>query len=147
MSDRDWNKELAKIDKQLESVSDQALFPTPKGSTPAAQAQAIEARRGTRTWGAFLRLALVVALGVAVLFWPYGARCGAALFGYLGVVSVVIGGGIWSAVWTWRHRTARAHTLSLLVILWGLILGSIEVLPRVGYAKPDARHPMIWSCQ
>ena len=31
-----------------------------------------------------------------------------------------------------------AHVLSLLLILWGGVLGAIEVLPRIGYAKPDA---------
>ena len=45
------------------------------------------------------------------LFWPYGSRCGAGLAGYLGAVAVVIAGGVWSAVWTWRHRAGRAHTL------------------------------------
>jgi len=36
--------------------------------------------------------------------------------------------------------------LSLLLILWGLVLGSMEVLPRVGYAKPDLAHPATWAC-
>ena len=53
----------------------------------------------------------------------------------------MVASGLWSSVWTWRHRASKAHTLSLLIVLWGLVLGSIEVLPRIGYAKPDARHP------
>ena len=96
--------------------------------------------------GAIARLALVVILGVAMLFWPYGARCGPGLAAYLGAVGVLVGGGIWSAVWTWRHRTSRAHILSLLLILWGIVLGSIEILPRAGYAKPTEQHPAMWSC-
>jgi hypothetical protein len=35
-----------------------------------------------------------------------------------------------------------AHTLSLLVLLWGLVLAAREVLPRTGYA----RHVRTWSC-
>ena len=29
-----------------------------------------------------------------------------------------------------------AHLLSLLLVMWGVVLGAIEVLPRIGYAKP-----------
>ena len=35
MADRDWDKELAKIDKQLASISDEALVAKP--AAPAAQ--------------------------------------------------------------------------------------------------------------
>jgi hypothetical protein len=59
----------------------------------------------------------------------------------------VTASGVWSAVWTWRHRSARGHTLSLLLVLWGVILGAMEVLPRVGYAKGDALHPATWTCK
>jgi len=53
---------------------------------------------------------------------------------------------VWSSVWTWRHRTARAHVLSLLLILWGMVLGATELLPRLGYAKPDPMRPTGWTC-
>lgn len=147
MSDRDWSKELAKIDRQLESVSDEALFPSKTAATPAAKQEAVQAQRTTSSLGAFARLALSVALGVGILFWPYEARCGFGLFTYLAAVAVVTVSGVWSAVWTWRHRTARGHVLSLLIVLWGLVLGSIEVLPRVGYAKPDAVRAAGWMCK
>lgn len=153
----DWDKELAKIDKQLESISDEALFPTKqvavtppargsKGAAPAAREPNAVAQQTTKTWGAFLRLALAVALGIGMLFWPYASRCGVGLYGYLGAVAAVIVGGVWSAVWTWRHRTAAAHVLSLLIILWGIVLGSQEILPRIGYAKPSPVHPANWAC-
>jgi hypothetical protein len=148
----DWDAELKKIDKQLESMSDSALIPaapTPKGAAPpnaAAQAQVAAERAGTRTWGAFLRLALATALGVGILFWPYETRCGVGLAGYLAAVGAVALGGLWSSVWTWKHRTARAHVLSLLLVVWGLVLGALEVLPRVGYAKPDLTRPPGFAC-
>ena len=65
----------------------------------------------------------------------------------LGAVAVVIASGVWSAVWTFRHRAGRAHALSLLLVLWGMILGAQEVLPRVGYALPTPQHPAAWYCQ
>ena len=145
MSERNWDKELAKIDKQLESVSDAQLFPEkkgPAGATPAAKAQVVESRESARSWPAILRLTLSVALGVAILFWPYENRCGVGLAGYLAAVTAVAGAGIWSAVWTWRHRAARAHILSILLLGWGLMLGAGEVLPRIGYAK----QVLSWSC-
>ncbi|HET9798782.1 MAG TPA: hypothetical protein VFP90_12355 [Gemmatimonadaceae bacterium] len=143
----DWDAKLKKIDKQLESISDSALVPAaPKNAPPAARAEVAAERAGTRTWGAFLRLTLATALGVGILFWPYPTRCGVGLVGYLLAVGVIVAGGIWSSVWTWRHRTARAHVLSLLLVLWGLVLGGIEVLPRVGYAKADLTRPTGWTC-
>ena len=152
MPERDWAKEMAKIDKQLESISDESLFPTKPGepSTPKAaaiKAETLEKQRTTSTLGVFLRLLLSVALGVGVLFWPYDARCGLGLAGYLAAVGVVVGSGVWSAVWTWRHRSARGHSLSLLLILWGLVLGAMEVLPRIGYARTDPANPATWGCQ
>ncbi|HEY5220318.1 MAG TPA: hypothetical protein VIJ16_10950 [Gemmatimonadaceae bacterium] len=158
MHDRDWSKELAKIDKQLGSMSDDALLP--QEAKPAADArQRAPASTGksdgakpapakaTGGFGVFARLALSVVLGVAILLWPYQARCGLGLAAYLGAVAVVVVSGAWSAVWTWRHRAARGHVLSLLILLWGLVLGSMEVLPRVGYAKADLRHPTGWVCK
>ena len=143
----DWDAELKKIDKQLESMSDSALIPAPpKNAPPAVRKEVAAERATTRTWGAFLRLALATALGVGILFWPYPTRCGFGLAGYLAAVAAVFAGGVWSSVWTWRHRTARAHVLSLLLILWGMVLGATELLPRLGYAKPDPARPAGWTC-
>jgi len=158
MANRDWDKELAKVDKQLAALSDDALLgPTPvqlpgrpPAAHPAAGHRATAGHAGdarpTTSWGVYARLMLSVALGIGMVLWPYPARCGAGLAGYLAAVLVVVTSGVWSSIWTWRHRASHAHTLSLLIILWGLILGSIEILPRVGYAKPDAGHPPTWAC-
>ena len=158
MPDRNWDKELAKIDKQLGSLPDeQGGASTPQLPAKAGQAgPAMPAKPGakpapagdrpTKAWGVYARLTISVALGIGMLVWPYPSRCGPGLAAYLAAVAVVIRSGVWGAVWTWRHRASRAHTLSLLLILWGLVLGSMEVLPRVGYAKPDLGHPANWSC-
>ena len=142
MTDRDWAKEMADIDKQLESVSDQQLFPEKKGATGGEKATVVGDRAVAKSWPAIVRLLLSVVLGVAMLFWPYDARCGLGLTGYLFAVAAVAAGGVWSAIWTWRHRTGPAHVLSILLIMWGLMLGATEVLPRIGYAK----EALSWSC-
>ena len=145
--DSDWDKELAKIDRQLENTSDQAMFPAPQGGTPAQQTVVTETRSRTATLGAFARLLLAVALGVGVAFWPYPARCGLWLAAYLAVVAAVIGAGVWSSIWTWRHRTARAHILSLLIILWGIVLGAQVVLPRVPWPTGATCPVHTWVCR
>ncbi|HEX5178132.1 MAG TPA: hypothetical protein VFW04_02275 [Gemmatimonadaceae bacterium] len=152
----DWDKELRKIDQQLESLSDDALLPQqqakgggkpakPGKAAPAPNALAAPART-TSTLGVMARLLLAIALGVGIMFWPYSTKCGMGLFGYLAASVVVIVAGGWSAIWTWRHRSASGHVLSLLLILWGALLAAQQVLPRIGYAKPDLAHPAIWMC-
>jgi hypothetical protein len=159
----DWDKELAKIDKQLASMSDadlvgeQARPALPPGKAappgkparqtgPAAESDAT-GPSGFATFALYARIGLSVALAVGMMFWPYDAKCGAGLSLYLGAVAAVILSGAWSAVWSWRHRAARLHMLSLLLVLWGLVLGGLDVLPRVGYAKPSLLHPATWSCK
>lgn len=147
MASSNWEKELAKIDKQLESMSDEALLPAKPNASPAAKAETQAVQRETTTLGVMLRLLLATALGVGMVFWPYAARCGGGLFLYLGAVTVLMGAGLWSAVWTWRHRAAKAHILSLLLTVWGGTLAATEVLPRLGYAIPTEAHPAAWMCE
>ncbi len=146
----DWDAELKKIDKQLESISDAALVPAPvKGAPPVgrvAPAAVAAPQAHTRTWPALLRLALASVLAVGILFWPYPSTCGMGLAGYFAAIGAVTLGGLWSSVWTWRHRTARAHILSLLLVGWGIALGAREILPRSGYAKADPARPVTLSC-
>ena len=146
MAGNDWDAELKKIDKQLESLSDDELLSAGEAKTPAQREERQVEQRETSTLGVFARLVLATALGVGMLFWPYAARCGVGLFAYLAATAVVIGAGVWTSVWTWRHRSGKAHLLSLLLIVWGGVLGAIEVLPRVGYAKPTPVHPAYWMC-
>lgn len=145
MTGKNWDSELKKIDRMLEGASDEALLPTKSAATPQARAEAVAKQKGTSTLGVMARLVLAVALGVGMLFWPYDSRCGVGLAGYLAAVGVLMGAGVWTSVWTWRHRSSRGHVLSLLLILWGGILGAIEILPRSGYSRPDPARAG-WSC-
>ncbi len=146
MTDRNWDAELRKIDRQMEQVSDEAIFPTKQAGTPAAKTAVAEVQGSTSTFGVFARLTLTVALGVGMVFWPYSARCGIGLAAYLAAVGALVVSGVWSSIWTFRHRSGRAHTLALLLVLWGLVLGAVDVLPRSGYATPTAAHPTGWAC-
>jgi len=161
MTERDWDAELRKIDQEMAKAANR---PAPAPTAPPTQAPSapmgapmslpsgapmaapLGTAPATTSFGVYARLTLAVALGVAIIFWPYVARCGVGLAAYLGAVAAVVISGVWSAIWTFRHRAARAHLLSLLLVLWGLVLAGLDVLPRIGYAKPTAEHPATWSC-
>lgn len=148
MSDRDWDAEMKKIDRQIASLPAQSAAPArvaPAGAAPPA-APVATGRPETSTFGVMARLALACVLGVAIMFWPYGAKCGVGLAAYLASVTTLVVAGVWSSIWTWKHRAAKAHTVSLLLITWGIVLAAADVLPRVGYAKPTANHPASWTC-
>ncbi|MBK8248802.1 MAG: hypothetical protein IPK85_15575 [Gemmatimonadetes bacterium] len=144
---KNWEEEMKKIDRQLESISDEALLPAKTAATPAAKAVAVEKQANTKTLGVMLRLLLSLALGVGIVFWPYGTRCGLPLFGYLAAAGLISVTGAWSAIWTWRHRSARGHLVALGLVLWGGLLAANEILPRVGYARPTEAHPAVWLCE
>lgn len=136
---RDWDKELAAIDRVIAKAP-----PQPAGQPalrPGAAVAAAPAGRAAAffTW---LRVVLGIVLAAAMTQWPYPHACGLNLFAYLGAVGVVVVAGIWSAVSSWYRRLSWAHTLSLLVTLWGLGLGAAIVLPRIGYARSAA----LWLC-
>lgn len=148
---RDWDRELAKIDRQLASMSDDQLLETTKPK-PAAQpgaAPATETARPTAAapsrLGVILRLSLAGVLAVGMTLWPYSSACGFGLAGYLAATAAVIGAGAWAGIATWRARAARGHIFALCVLAWGLTLAAIEVLPRAGYATDPARAS--WTCQ
>lgn len=170
MPNSDWEKELARIDRQLASLSDEALEhaatssasdgversprPAPAGGTATAAAPVPApgpaapsvAPKQPRRWVLYVRLAIALALAVGIIFWPYGTRCGAPLAGYLAGVGAIVVGGAWTALWSWRHRAGMTHVLSLLILLWGLGLASWQVLPRVGLAIPTIDRPALWTC-
>lgn len=95
-----------------------------------------------RAWGVRAWVGLGVLLGAAVPQWPYARACGWWLILYLFAVEMVVIAGIWGARLTWQRRLGFTHIVALGTILWGLVLSSLEVLPRVGYAKAQAT----WFC-
>lgn len=167
MSDRNWEAELAKIDKQLASISDEQLMATSAPAAPAAGAKAggrlaapsaapkaIAAPAASggalasgRPWVTWVKVLLAVGAAAGLMWWPWPARCGVPLWGFTAATGGVAALGIWSAIGTWRHRLGWAHLASLGVIAWGAALGAREVLPRVGYAIASEQRPAQWSCE
>jgi hypothetical protein len=146
MSQIDWKSELRKAERQFDG-----LAPEPTAEELRAWRLEAEREQGRRdevngAVGAWTRLCLVIALTAGLYFWPYARTCGAGLYGLLGAELAVVIGGIWVAVYAWRRRTARAHMTSVVLALIGVSLIAAELLPRIGYAKPDQSRPSRLSC-
>jgi hypothetical protein len=149
---RDWDKELAEIDKII------AKQPLPAAGKPvpaaaaaagtavaprAAAAPAPAPARGRAALSGWVRVLLgaAAAAGVA-LAWPYAHRCGLPLYGYLAASSGVILAGLWGVVTSWRRRLGVAHVVALLATLTGIALVTRIIVDRTSYP----RHPATWSC-
>lgn len=134
---RDWNKELADIDRVIEKEGrGPAALPA---RVPTAAPTAGAKRSVARTWfWAVLALLLAIALPI----WPYGKECGLQLFFYLGAATLALLAGAAGAMASWGTRSALPHVLSLLVILLSSAMGVREILPRIGYAA----QAKTWLC-
>jgi hypothetical protein len=150
---RDWDKELADIDKLIASggaapqaspgAKPAAAPARGRGAAqpPAAGGGRLAALRHTPffTW---VRLVLALGLGIGMTQWPYTHGCGLPLYGYLAGVLTVILASFWTMVSSWKSRSGLAHFLSIILLFWGTALAAREVLPRIGYAKTSAP----WQC-
>ena len=137
---RDWDKELADIDKIIASSpagppGSKVPAPTPRAGPPAPAPR-------REALGGWSRVLLGAAAAVGAAFWPYAHACGLGLWLYLGVSVTVVVAGVWGMLASWRRRLGLAHVVALLVTLWGIGLVAAELLPRFGYAKDAAT----WSC-
>jgi len=146
---RDWDKELAQIDKLIASGKTEP--PPLKGAPargraaapegPGAPGGGLAAKRHTPffTW---VRLLLALGLGIGMTQWPYTHGCGFPLYAYLCGVGTVIVASFWTMLSSWKSRSGIAHFLSIVLLFWGTALLAREALPRVGYAKERAA----WRC-
>jgi len=153
---RDWDKEMAEVDRLLKKLP--AADPTlgrasggePTVRKPAAApgggwsggsaGGAPSARDRLGTW-VKVALGVLVGIGIAPGFWPYTHGCGLHLIFYLAGVTTVIAAGLWSSISSWKRRLGVAHVISQVLIIWGVLLFTREVLPRVG---PGATG--VWIC-
>ncbi len=142
---RNWDRELAEIDRAIAKMPAQPAQPTAGSRTsaaagaPVAPAPVTRRRDRAATW---LWILLGLALSVVLPLWPYASSCGAGLFGYLAVVAVLLICTLLGARSSWRTRLGRAHALAIAMMIWGLVLAADAVLPRIGYARNSAT----WMC-
>jgi hypothetical protein len=130
---RDWDKELADIDRVI------AKQPAAPASPVSGPAPTTRRRFVALTWF-WTGLAIVLALALAV--WPYDKNCGLRLIFFLGAGGIALLAGVLGALASWAHHRGLAHFLSLLVIVFAGVMVVREILPRAGYAK-ESRD---WTC-
>jgi len=151
--DRDWDKEMAEVDRLLKKLpnADPTLGrggeptvrrPAVAGGLVAVPASALRSSGGgwLATWVKVV-LGVLVAVGVTPGVWPYSHGCGLRLIFYLVGVATVVATGLWASVASWRRRMGLAHVVSQILIVWGVLLMTREVLPRVG-----SNAAALWLC-
>jgi hypothetical protein len=144
---RNWDKELADIDKLMAKAPARPPALPGGGDAPAPRPAAAPApprlaAEGPTLLGAWVRILLALVLAGAMTQWPYQHACGLPLMIYLGATGMTIVAGLWAAGATWKRRMGFLHTLALLTTLWGIGLAAAVVLPRTGYARQAAT----WWC-
>ena len=135
---RNWDKELADIDKVIARQPAPAAAPGPTAGAgkPATPGQR---RFVALTW---FWTGLAVILAVALPLWPNDKSCGLKLVFYLGAAVIALLMGVLGALASWSHRRGLAFVLSLVAILWAGVMAAREILPRVGYARQELH----WTC-
>jgi hypothetical protein len=146
VAENDWSTQLKKIEREFEGLPPEPSPAFKKLQSEEERRAQERAKQRVAMIGAGVRLILVFALFGAIAVWPYANDCGSGLFGYIGAEAVIVAGGLWVALTTWRARLPKMHTLSLLIILVGLVLIAVEVLPRTGYATVDPKKPPQFLC-
>jgi hypothetical protein len=146
---RDWDKEMADIDKAIARSGTPPAEPRDAGGLlppgRPAPAAAPSARPGVRpqsvavTW---FWTGLAVTLAVALAIWPYDRACGLRLGFFLGATGITLLAAFLGALASWANRRGIAHLVSLLVLVWASVIAAREVLPRTGYA----RESRTWLC-
>jgi hypothetical protein len=144
--DDNWKTQLKKIEREFDGLPPEPSAAFKKLQSEEERRAQERAQQRVAMIGAGARLILVFALFGALAIWPYANECGWGLFGFLGAEAVIVAGGLWVAFTTWRARLPKMHTLSLLIVLVGLVLIAAEILPRTGYAIVDPNNPPQLRC-
>jgi hypothetical protein len=143
----DWSAQLKKIERQFDGI------PTPPTEAQLRIEREHERREQLRrlkrdeVFGAASRVVLTLSLGLAMNAWPYDRACGPGLYAYLAASAAIVAGGIWAVVGTWNSRFPKLHAAALVVVAWGVILITAQVLPRIGYARVATRSRLAWQCR
>ena len=148
---RDWDKEMAEIDKLIASGRTAPASGAPatparstaaRASVPAALASGPVMTRSRDNVGVWLRALIGLGGAVALQVWPYGKGCGTMLYLYLAASFVVASIGAWTMRGAWTHRRGFAHITGLIVLLASVVFAGIQILERTGYAAVR----LGWTC-
>ena len=146
---RDWDKELAEIDKVIANTRPQAASPaalpapSPRAAAaPSAAPVATVATRGRDKFVVWARALIGLGGAIALPFWPYGKSCGTMLYLYLLAALAVSAFGIWTMRASWTHRRGIAHVVGLITLLGGLSFAAFEIFEHTAFAATR----LAWVC-
>jgi hypothetical protein len=74
---------------------------------------------------------LGILLSVSLPYWPYPKTYLLGMLAYIFAVALLVVAGVWSAKLTWEVRLGGAHTISLGIVLWAIVLVAADTLPLV----------------
>jgi hypothetical protein len=143
----DWNTELRRIERQFDGLPPEPSASVVKARKAAEQRLKEQVEHRVAVISSVARLLLVAALAGALRWWPYATDCGVDLASFLGAQLMVVVGGLWAAVHSWRHRLPACHAAAMLLLVAGLALIAAQVLPRLGYATIAGIHATAWGCR
>ena len=142
----DWNTELRAIEREYDG-----LPPEPSRSDVKAQLRAErEARERSEEFLAILggnaRILLVASLFAALYWWPYPNSCGIGLAAFVGTQCMIVVGGLWCAVASWRSRLPVIHVIAVTLLISGMALVGAQMLSRLGYVHIYGFHATHFRC-
>ena len=75
---------------------------------------------------------LGILLSISMAYWPYPKTYLVGMLLYLFAVAIVVVAGVWSAKLTWDLHLGGAHTISIGIVLWAIVLVAETVPPLSG---------------
>jgi hypothetical protein len=142
-----WTAKLKAIERQFDGMP---VDPSPTAVRIKRDVERRERERRdgqVRVFGTWVRIALVAALaGGTTFWWPYPHACGTEFLQYGAAEGLVVIGGIWAMVSSWRARAGIAHSIAVALLLWGLGLVGLQVAPRIGLPAPPGMRQASWRC-
>jgi hypothetical protein len=146
LSEINWAVELRKIEREFDGLPPEPTAGAVRQKRDGERRERDRQEASAASFGVYFRLTLVICLAVSLVCWPYDVTCGPMLSGYLAAVFVLVVGGIWTAIATFTYQMRWRHLTALAMIMWGLLLGAAEILPRIGYANPSPGRATTWRC-
>jgi hypothetical protein len=146
MSEIDWNRELRRIEREFDGLPPEPPSSVKRTRQALEQLEKEQREQRFATFGTLARLALVIALAVGLYWWPYPRECGSSLLSFLGAELALLIGSVWVTATTWRHRLARLHALSIVMVVASLALLALEIAPRNGWVTRADGRAASWAC-
>lgn len=147
LNDRiDWNTELRAIEREYDG-----LPPEPSPAQVKSQHRAerkARARNEERLAfiGVNVRVVLTASLFLALYWWPYPNTCGVGLSAFVGTQCMIVVGGLWCAISSWRSRLAVLHAVAIGLLISGMALVGAQVMSRLGYVHIVGFHATHFRC-